>query len=74
MNQIVVNGRPYNFPQNKISYDEVVALAGKVSGRVYTVTYSSRQGNASLSGNMCPGDVVDVGPNMKLDVAFTGNA
>jgi hypothetical protein len=71
---IFVNGRRYwHSSSGKISYDEVVDLAGK-KGDHYTVTYRWRKPSVSQGGVLSPGYDVELVDGMIFDVVSTNNA
>lgn len=71
---ISVNGESHEFVESVISYNDVIALAGKPFGPVYTVTFIGKLEGLSVNGMLYPGDVTAVLSGMKIDVAYTGNA
>lgn len=70
---IVVNGRPREIHQNKLTYLEVVRLAypdAQLGGStVYTVTYSQPHGGHE--GSMVDGDSVEIKNGMIFNVTRT---
>ncbi len=69
---IVVNGRPHQVAKEKISFEEVVALANLPSGPniVYTVTYDRGHGNKP-QGTLVDGESVKVKDGMIFNVTAT---
>ena len=72
--QIIVNGRPRKWPDNEISYDDLVGLAYNNTPPtgadvVITVTYS--RGVDRDQGSLLPGDSVPVKSGMVFDVTAT---
>jgi len=72
--QIIVNGRPRKWSDDKISYNDLVGLAynnNPPTGQdvVITVTYS--KGVDRDQGSLLPGDSVPVKSGMVFDVTAT---
>ena len=59
-------------PRREISYDEVVRLAGKQPGRVWTITYIHRL--TGVSGILSPGQNAPLMDGMLFNVCDTSNA
>lgn len=74
MSNITVNGKAFEFLRDRISYNDIIHLADKPLGPVYTVTYSGKMGEHSANGILCPGETTSVLPTMHINVAVTGNA
>lgn len=70
--KIAVNGE--EFPL-KLSYDEVIIMAGYKAGRVLSVSYrSERNGDMRREGTLVPGQSIEVDGGMKFSVYDTSGA
>lgn len=70
---IIVNGRPKEWPKRKISFGEVVVLAfgnDNITGTAYTVTYSKGP-KPNQKGTMVRGDEVYVQNKMNFNATAT---
>jgi hypothetical protein len=71
---IIVNGREKEWPENSITFQQVVALAFgsyQNNGRTaYTMTYT-RGNNNKPQGSMVVGDIVKVKHKMNFNVTAT---
>lgn len=74
---IIVNGSPFTFEKDDISYDEVVTLGfpdfPQHPERTYSVTYERGQGNKP-AGILSPGGNVKVKDGMIFYVKHTGQS
>lgn len=71
-----MNGRARVVDRTTLTYDEIVRLAHNTPREtVYTVCYSGpRKGDSRRSGELCPGQSVDVEPGMVFTAMVTDNA
>lgn len=70
---IIINGRPREFPGKEISFQQVVELANLGGGGeniVFTVTYKRGEGHKP-EGTMVEGDTVKVKDGMIFNVTRT---
>jgi len=77
--QIKVNGSDHDWPDDKITYDDVVAMAYSTSEkRLMSITYYWRGSGTSdthREGTICPnGPSIQVAPGMIFNAYHTGNA
>lgn len=77
--QITINGKPHEWPDHKITYDDVVAMAyGPSDKRLMSITYYWRGGDTSdthREGTMRPnGPSVKVASGMIFNAYRTGDA
>lgn len=70
---IMINGRGHTVSRNKLSYEEVVQLAGKQPGILYTVTFFKGRGE-KREGTLCPGEAAEIQHGTVFDCMYTGNA
>lgn len=72
---IIVNGRPKEWNERRISFSQVVALAfGSYEENdqiIYTVTYQAKEKPKKHEGTMVKGDEVNVHPGMVFNVSRT---
>ncbi len=72
--EIIINGRPYEWHEKEISFEQVISLAfgpnQENDQTVYTMTYKRGQGNKT-EGEMANGDSVKVKDKMIFNVTST---
>ncbi len=76
--EIIVNGRPKEWRERKISFTQVVVLAfgtyEENDQTIYTVTYKANMKPKKHEGTMVKGDEVNVHPGMIFNVSRTNKS
>lgn len=70
---VMVNGRGYKIDKEKLTYEDLVALAGHPVGSHPTCTYGYI-GDQNRGGILIAGESLAIVGNEYFDVVFTGNA
>jgi hypothetical protein len=75
---ITVNTRPFKWDDDKISYEEVMILAGHNPKHIYSVCYYGEvefdDRTLTSSGTLCPGETCSPLGGTRFDCYDTSNA
>jgi len=71
---IKVNGRDIELPKGKITYDNIVDMAGGKPGVLYTITYSKAFDNHKHEGTIVPGEELLISDGTRISCYHTGAA
>jgi hypothetical protein len=77
MVNIIVNGRARMVDRAILTYDDIVRLAHNKprTDAIYTVCYSGpRKGDSRRSGELCPGELVEIESGMVFSAMVTDGA
>lgn len=72
--EIIIDGTPYEWEKEKISYEEVVNLAydgEPPKGENVEITVAYHRGHGNKQGDLAPGEEVKVKEGMVFDVTAT---
>jgi hypothetical protein len=67
---IIINTQKYSWAKPSISYEDLIKLAGKTEGILYTVNYYAKK---IMSGSLTPGQSVEAISGTVFNISHTNN-